>query len=69
LADAIDPQMKYGGGDPDFRALLSGMSERIVKLEDLESQPASVEQAQELAQAKQLLREIVERVRRVRKGK
>jgi ppGpp synthetase/RelA/SpoT-type nucleotidyltranferase len=56
-SDAIDPAIKYGGGEPDTQALLSEISESIVKVEDLELAPGSAELAQKLAQTKQRFRE------------
>ena len=42
LADVVDSTIKYGGGDPKVREILSLTSEHIANLEELEGELSSL---------------------------
>jgi len=60
LSDALDPGLKYGGGDPQVRKRLSKISEVIGSFEELETGPVAAQLAGRVGRLKQEIREILE---------
>jgi len=60
LSDALDPSIKYGGGDPAVRKWLSNTSRLIGELESLEVAPTSEKIDEELTAMRQAMRRILE---------
>jgi ppGpp synthetase/RelA/SpoT-type nucleotidyltranferase len=66
LSDARGSAIKYGGGDPETRRLLSTLSRTVEDVEDLELDPDTIEVARVM---KPLVRSLVELASAVQGGK
>jgi ppGpp synthetase/RelA/SpoT-type nucleotidyltranferase len=66
LSDARGSAIKYGGGDPETRRLLSTLSRAVEDVEDLELDPDTIEVARVM---KPLVRSLVELASAVQGGK
>jgi len=59
LSDVVDPAIKYGGGPPDWRRVLDGISETVARVEALELQRVSTERRKEIRAVRQQLRRML----------
>jgi putative GTP pyrophosphokinase len=58
FSDALDPAIKYGGGEPGLQASLLALSKTVETIEDLEMRPGIPESlARKLAEKKQQLKD------------
>ena len=69
MADAGDPAIKYGGGDPEAQKVLSALSLAVQNLEDLESDPNTANVAGIMKPLVGKLVEVAEVVFGTRRGK
>jgi len=69
MADADDPAIKYGGGDPEAQKVLSALSLAVQNLEDLESDPNTTKVASIMKPLIGKLVEVAEVVFGTRRGR
>lgn len=60
LSDLLDPAIKYGGGEPEIREILSSLSKDAHILEELEPNAVGREAAETLSRLRQTHREFLE---------